>query len=127
MHYSPESIEALRAASLLDVEILGEQGAVRDLSRDNVIVHVGKPIGSITGWLGPIFWQVWVEPGDAPGTVHARIDRAEAQIWQFPTSHDVGTLLDEARQSALVLAGDLRVAKLDAARERLAELEAATD
>lgn len=125
MHYTPESLDALRSDARLDVQILGQQGVVRDLSRDNVIVHVGKPIGSITGWLGAIFWQVWVEPGDAPGVVHARIDRGEAQVWEFPAGHDKEALLHAARESALALAKELRATKLEEARDALGELEAA--
>jgi hypothetical protein len=125
MNSTPEAVEALKQEERLDVQILGKQGIVKDLSRDNVIVHVGKPIGSITGWVGAVFWQVGVEPGDAPGTVHARIDRGEPQVWQFPADHGRETLLDAAKDSAIAFAQDHRSEKLEVARERLTRLEGA--
>ncbi|TPE47325.1 hypothetical protein [Amaricoccus solimangrovi] len=125
MQYDAAAIEALRNDQRLDIQILGEHGLVKDLSRDNVIVHVGKPAGSITGWVGPVFWQVWVESGDAPGSVHARVDRGEAQVWQFHESHAKEELLAAAKDSAIALAKEQLAAQLDAARERLSALESA--
>ena len=83
MTYSSEAIASLKQAERFDMQIGREAGRVKDLERDNVIVHVGKPIGSTTGWVGAYFWQVWVEYTDAPGQVHARIDSEPSAVWAY--------------------------------------------
>ena len=72
-----------------------------------------------------MFWQVWVETADVPGTVRARIDRGEAQSWQFHESHGKEELLEAAKNSAISMAQELLAAKLEEARMRLTQLESA--
>lgn len=90
-------VDGVREVSREEAALLNARGVVADLSRDKLVVHVGKPVGSITGWVGPAFWQVWVDVRDAAGTVHARVDQADAETWQFDASLSKAEILDQAK------------------------------
>jgi hypothetical protein len=95
-------------------------GRIADLSREQVIVHVGKPVGSVTGWVGPIFWQVWSDRGDAAGLVHACIGEGETVVWQFDAALDKAQLLALAKDRAIAEGHALRTARLATAHADLA-------
>ncbi|MBC2666064.1 hypothetical protein H7F51_11105 [Novosphingobium flavum] len=95
-------------------------GEIADLARDNLIVHVGKPVGSITGWVGTLFWQVWSDRSDAAGVVHARIDEGEAMVWQFDAGLSREAALSAAKDRVIEEAQALRAARLAAAEAALA-------
>ena len=124
MGYTSEDITKLKRQDRFAGQILAEQGQVKDLAREEIIVHVGKPAGSVTGWVGPVFWQVWVETADPAGTVRARIDRGAAEKLQLEASLPLDKLLDTAKDQAIAKAQDLRAAQLAAALAREAALAA---
>ncbi|WP_138471202.1 hypothetical protein [Poseidonocella sp. HB161398] len=124
MSYDADAISRLQARDRYETRLAGQRGIVKDLERDNVIVHVGNPIGSVTGWVGTIFWQVWVDPADAAGTVHARIGEAEPETWEMEADAAIPVLLDMAKDRVLEQAHAAREARLAAARKGLAALSA---
>jgi hypothetical protein len=125
MGYSADEIAALKENGRLAEQVAGLRGQIADLTRDNVIVHVSKPVGSVSGWIGAIYWQVWVEPFHAPGQVSARWDRGARQDWQLDAALSVPDLLDAAKLRVLAEAGACRTARLAAVRADLATLDAA--
>lgn len=118
-------VDGIREVSRSEADLLEARGIVANLSRDNVTVHVGKPVGSITGWVGPIFWQVWADVRDDAGTVHARANRGEAETWQMDPELSREALLAEAKDRLVAEIQARREARLEEARARLAMLEAA--
>ena len=125
MTYSERAIATLRENGRFEPQPHAEAGIVADLRRDNVIVHVGKPVGSVTGWVGPVFWQVWVEPYQAKGSVFARVDRGEKQELTFDPMLALPELLAAAKDRIVAAADAARKAQLQAAEGRLASLQAA--
>ncbi len=125
MEYTVQHIDALKRNGRLEEQIAAAKGIVADLSRDNVIVHTGKPVGSVSGWIGAIYWQVWIEPWHQPGQVSARLDRGALLQWQFDASLAGPDLLAAARDRALAEAATWRENCLASARKRLEELTAA--
>lgn len=124
MSNGSSKVDGVREVSPQEGARLKAKGIVADLSRDNLIVHVGKPVGSISGWLGTIFWQVWVEPRDTSGTVHARIDQGEAESWQFDAALSKEQILDAAKDRIVEQARTLRANRLKSAEAELAGLAA---
>jgi hypothetical protein len=124
MAYTTETIDILKQEGRLEAERAGEFGAVKDLTRSDVIVHVGKPYGAVSGWAGALFWQVWVDPGQKDGNVFARIDRADKQEWRIDASLSKEALLDVAKDRAIEQAQKRRAALLAEASQRLEQLEA---
>jgi hypothetical protein len=121
--FSAEAIVALKNAGRLEALRLSYQGRVRDLALDTVVVHVGKPEGSITGWVGSTFWQVWVEPFDAPDAVHARIDHGDIQQWRFDVTFNIAERLDAAKVRAIAEVKAYRAKLLAHAEARLAQIQ----
>ena len=122
---SGNKVDGVREVSRGEADLLQARGVVADLSRDSVIVHVGKPVGSITGWVGPVFWQVWVDVRDKAGTVHARIDQGETETWKFDAALSKEAVLDQAKDRLIAEIQSSRAARLTEARTRLSALEAA--
>jgi thiazole synthase ThiGH ThiG subunit len=104
---------------------LRTKGVIADFQRDQVLVHVGKPVGSVTGYVGPLFYQVWVDRSDAPGVVHARIAQTEAETWALDVGLSKEQLLETAKDRIVAQAQAVREAKLASARAELSALEAA--
>ena len=123
--YTPDAIENLRGHDRLAIRRNAAEGIVADLSRDNVIVHTGKPIGSVTGWVGALFWQVWLEPYDAAGVVRARIDEGPSELWTFDSSLDQPGLLAVAAERMVETAKAERLRRYDIAKADLDALSAA--
>lgn len=124
MAYDGAAIAQLQAKDRLEMRVQGLEGRIRDLSRDNLIVHVGKPVGSITGWCGGIFWQVWRDHADSEGIVRARCDEREVEIWQLDAAEDP-VLLDQAKDRMIAQATAYRLALLAVAHSDLAALQIA--
>jgi len=119
MQGTQQMIEELKKRDRFETALAGQAGIVRDLARDNVIVHVSKPIGSITGWVGAFRWQVWLDYGDADGEVRARIDGEPAQLWMIEPGLAPEALLDRAKDRLLEEVGAFRATALAGASERL--------
>ncbi|SFY45900.1 hypothetical protein SAMN04244548_05406 [Paracoccus pantotrophus] len=119
------TIDALKEKDRFATALAGQAGIVKDLLRDNVIVHVGKPMGSVTGWLGTFRWQVWLDYSDAAGEVRARIDGQPAQLWRFEPDLKPEVLLDRAKERLLEEVTKHRKAALDEAQERLGIMQRA--
>lgn len=117
-------VDGVREVSRGEADRLEVRGLIADLSRDNVIVHVGKPVGSITGLVGPIFWQVWSDVRDPAGTVHARIEQGEAETWQLDPSLSKEALLDQAKDRLIAQVQQGRAARLETAKATAAALAA---
>lgn len=125
MPITPAEIENLKKSDRFAPEIDAQKGRVADLERENLIVHIGKPIGSVTGWLGTYFWQVWTEHRDAAGIVHARIDQDAAVVWTLDDTLSTVELLDQAKDRLIDEVRARRETDLGVAKERLAQLRAA--
>ncbi|WP_323013579.1 hypothetical protein [Devosia sp.] len=125
MTYSEQAIATLREKGRFEPQPHAEAGIVADLRRDNVIVHIGKPVGSVTGWVGPVFWQVWVEPYQAGGRVFTRVDRGERQELLLDAELALPDLLAAAKDRIVAAANEHRLAQLQAAEARLSALQAA--
>jgi hypothetical protein len=125
MVYEAEGLAVLQRHGRLAAQLGAERGRVNDLSRDEVIVCVGKPVGSISGWVGPLTWQVWIEPYHQPGEVNARIDRGlETLDWRFDSTLTAEALLEAAKDRIIPLAQERRLSRLAEARANMAQLEA---
>jgi hypothetical protein len=124
MIHTSEAIARLRAKGRLEHARLAAQGTVRDLTRAGVVVHAAKPLGSISGWVGPISWQVWIDEIDPVGTVRARVNQHEAEIWTMDPALELGTLLDTAKDRMIAQCQRMRGELLKAAEAELAALSA---
>ena len=125
MTYTTDTIDILKKEGRLDARLAGTLGAVKDLTRSDVIVHIGKPYGAVSGWVGPLFWQVWVDPGQAAGKVFARIERGEREEWQLDASLSKEALLDAAKDRAVEQAQKRREALLGEASAQFEQLQKA--
>lgn len=125
--YQADGIEKLKRDGRFEARLASERGVVADLRRDGVIVHVGKPIGAVSGWVGPVFWQVWVDGARPTGSVSARIDRGAQQEWTLDAGLSVEELLATAKDRAIDDAETIRRDLLAAAVHRVEQLEGATD
>jgi thioredoxin reductase (NADPH) len=123
--YPPEVVENLRTEGRLEGQVAAERGALRDLSLDEVVVHIGAPVGAVSGWVGSTFWQVWVEPGDPVGHVHARCAGGPKQLWRLDGDLSRAQILDAAKDRAIALVKQTRQAQRSAAERRLSQLETA--
>lgn len=127
MAYEAETIDILKRTGRFEARISGDLGTVKDLQRNEVIVHTGKPFGSVSGWAGPVFWQVWVDAGQAAGHVFSRINREERQEWKFNPALAPEALLEAARDRAIGEAQAHRKALLSEATHQVEQLETAAD
>ncbi len=117
-------VDGVREVAPKEAEFLSARGVVADLRRDDVIVHVGKPVGSITGWVGPIFWQVWLDARVETNTAYARIDQGEIETWHFDAWLSKEEILDRAKDRLLAQVEETRRARLEKAQRELAALAA---
>jgi thioredoxin reductase (NADPH) len=123
--YPPEVVANLLTEGRLEAQVAAERGALRDLSLDEVVVHIGAPMGAVSGWVGSTFWQVWVEPGDPIGHVHVRIAGGPKHLWRLEGDFPRAQILDAAKDRAVALVKQTRQAQRSAAERRLSQLKAA--
>jgi hypothetical protein len=123
MRYTPEIIANLKSTGRLQAQISAEHGVVKDLARDGVIVHLGAPVGSISGWVGALFWQVWIEPGDPAGAVHVRVETGPKEQWRLDESLSPEQLLGQAKDRWIAQVNEQRLALLADAQKRVEQLE----
>ena len=125
MIYSPESIAVLKRDGRLEAQVRGERGRLDTLSLEELVVCVGAPVGSISGWLGSLSWQVWIEPFHVAGQVRAQLQGGEKLDWRMDESLSKEALLDAAKVRLISLAREQRQAQLREVQSGLAQLEAA--
>jgi thioredoxin reductase (NADPH) len=123
--YPAEVIANLKSVGRLQAQISAERGIVNDLALDEVVVHVGAPLGAIDGWVGSTPWQVWIEPGALAGHVSARIGDAAKQGWRLSADLTAEQVLDAAKDRIIATILAERRQRRDAAQARVAKLEAA--
>lgn len=97
MSTSSNNVDGVREVSESESVRLEAVGQIKNYAQDNLVVHVGKPVGSISGWIGTNFWQVWSDRSDAPGMVHARIDERTAETWTLDPALEKSELLSQAK------------------------------
>jgi len=123
MDYTAETLENLKREGRLDTHRSAARGRLNDLARSQVTIHTGKPAGAIRGWAGPFDWQVWVEPGDAPGKVYGQIEAEPKQTWLLDGALSQEALLDAAKDRMIDAVNAHRESLIKDWRARLAQLE----